>query len=91
MFRGNLKKMFHIPIREALGKIAHVRLSKRRHEHSTEIHELYCTKLNSDTVASYDYMIHCGNYYIIVDKENILLLLDGIDQEIIGLCHQNFI
>ena len=36
-------------------------------------------------------MIHDWNYYSIVDKEKILLLLDEIEQKIIRMCHQNFI
>ena len=91
MFIRDLKKICYIPIREVLGVIAHVRLSKRQQKHSIEIHELCCTKLNSDTVASQDYIIHDGDYYIIVDKEKILSLLDYIEQKIIWMFHQNFI
>ena len=40
-------------------------------------------KWNSDTVAIYDYIIHDGDYYNIVDKDKILLLLDEIEQNII--------
>ena len=36
-------------------------------------------------------MIRSGDYYSIVDKENILSLLDGIEHKIIWMCHQNFI
>ena len=36
-------------------------------------------------------MIHDGDYYIIVDKDKILLLLDEIEQKIIWICHKNFI
>ena len=35
-------------------------------------------------------MIYDGDYYSIVDKENILSLLDDIDQKIIWMCHRNF-
>ena len=36
-------------------------------------------------------MIHDGDYYSIVDKDNILFLLDEIEQKIIWMCHQNCI
>ena len=36
-------------------------------------------------------MIHDGDDYSIVDKDNILSLLDEIDQNIIWRFHQNFI
>ena len=64
---------------------------QRQHKHSTEVHELCCTKLNSDTVASSDYMIHDGDYYKIDDKENVILLLDEIYQRIIWVFQQIFI
>ena len=91
MFRGDLKPIRYIQIREDLGGIYHVRISERRHKHSTTVNELCCTKLNSDTVASQDYMIHDGDYYSIIDKDKILLLLDKIEQRIIWMCHQKCI
>ena len=45
VFRGDLKPICYIPIGEALGRIAHLRLSKRQQKHSTVVHELYCIKV----------------------------------------------
>ena len=45
MFRRDLKPICYIPIREALGRIAHLSLSKRQHKHSTAVHELWCVKV----------------------------------------------
>ena len=79
MFRGDLKPICYMPIRETLGSIAYVRLSKRQQKYSTEVHELFCTKLNIDTAASYDYMIHDGYYYSIINKDKIISLMDEIE------------
>ena len=68
----------HIWMYYQVGRIAHVRLYERRKKHSTSVHELCCTNLNIYTVLSYDYMIHDGYYYSIVDKDRILSLLDEI-------------
>ena len=35
-----------------VGRFAHVRFSRRQHQHYTAVHELCCIKLNSDTVSS---------------------------------------
>ena len=43
-------------------------------------------KLDIDTVASNDYMIHDVYYYSIVGRDNIPSLLDDIDQKIIWIC-----
>ena len=66
-------------------------LSKRRKKHSTSVLELCCMKFNSDTVASSDYIINYGGYYSIVDKENIISLLDDIKQKSIWMCRQYFV
>ena len=35
-----------------VGRIAHARLSEMQKKHSTAVHELCCTNLNSETVSS---------------------------------------
>ena len=40
-------------------------------------------KFKSETVASSAYIFHDGDYYRILDKEKILLLLDEIKHNII--------
>ena len=39
----------------------------------------------------YAYIIHDGDYYSIVDKDNIRWLMDEIEQKIIWMFQRNFI
>ena len=52
MFRGDLKPIYYIPIREDLGSIANVRLSEGQQEHYTSVLSMGCIKWNMDDVAS---------------------------------------